>query len=142
MKAVGHYQSLPIDHAESLLDVELGFQSGGSSATVHGIRDASIWLRGLDLGATYRYPLLRFLHPYARLAAGYDWATLELGNVLQRVGQPSVTAMGGIAVPVVQLERDGEKHPLFMLDFGVGYTLRPGMSEYTYSSVGKLKKIA
>ena len=24
----------------------------------------------------------------------------------------------------------------------VGYTLRPGMSEYTYSSVGKLKKIA
>ncbi|MFN7133704.1 MAG: hypothetical protein ACK4N5_16625 [Myxococcales bacterium] len=113
-----------LDLRASKLDLELGFQSGGSSAVVHNVRDAGLWLRGLDVGATYRHALFKYLHPYARLAAGYDWATLTVGEQLQRTSRPSLTGMAGLGVPVVMIDRGGEPHALFVLDFGLGYTLR------------------
>lgn len=119
--AVGYGFQLP----RALLDVELGYQSGGTSASLHGLRESSLWLHGVDVGATYRYSLFKYLQPYAGIAAGYEWATLEAGALQQRVGSPRVTAMAGLGVPLVLIPRDGQDHALFFVDFGVGYTLRP-----------------
>lgn len=108
------------------LELELGYQGGSTSAPLHAGADAKLWLRGLELSATYRYPLWRFCEPYARLGLGVDWATLSLdGDALtQRVSVPSGSAMVGFSVPLVTTKAEAGRRALVAIELGLGYALR------------------
>jgi opacity protein-like surface antigen len=113
--------------AGGTLELELGYQGGSTSAPLHGGSDANLWLRGLELNATYRYPLARYFEPYARLGAGVDWATLSLndGALNQRVSVLSGSAMLGFNVPLVASKDElGRRRTRLALDVGLGYAQR------------------
>lgn len=113
--------------ARGILDVELQYQTGSTSESVYQTLQSTLWLRGVQAGATWRYLLYRHLEPYARLGAGYDWATLTVGGesrMQQTVGRPAANGMLGVQVPM-PLRMNTEHSSAIVLDFGVGYTLRP-----------------
>lgn len=122
---VGAAATLPVSDAQ--VDIEAAFNSGGSNTTAHGTVATSLWLRGVEVGARYRYPVRRWLEPYLRLSGAYEWGTLTLLNeasLTQTVGNPSGTALVGVQLPVALAK--GARAPKLLLDLGVGYTLRPG----------------
>jgi hypothetical protein len=109
------------------LELGLGYQTGSTDATLHAAGKAGLWMRGLDLSATYRYRLADLVEPYARLSAGYEWATLSIGDddgPYQRVSNPVGTAMIGTTFPALA----GERLPRIAVDFGIGYALRPAFN--------------
>lgn len=117
------------------LDVEVGFQSGAAQETVHGGQATAVnpplttqlWLRGLDAGVRYRYPLFSHLQPYLHLAAGWDWVTLTVGDttrLTQTVSNFAGSATVGVQVPI-RLGSGRGRLPELVLDAGLGYTLRP-----------------
>jgi hypothetical protein len=112
--------------ARGTLELELGFQGGGTSAPLHAGPDAKLWLRGLELSATYRYPLSRFFEPYARFGAGVDWAALSLNDdaLSQRVSVLSGSAMLGFNVPLVGSSTELGRGFRLALDVGLGYSQR------------------
>lgn len=112
--------------ARGALDLELQAHTGASGDSVHQAQQTSLWLRGVEAGATWRYSLLRHLEPYARLGAGYDWATLSIasGRLEQTVGRPAANGTVGLQIPM-PIRPDAENVSAIVLDFGVGYTLRP-----------------
>ena len=116
--------------ARGILDLELQVHTGATSESAHQALESKLWLRGVGAGATWRYPLYRHLEPYARLGASYDWATLTMGGenrLEQTVSRPAANGMLGLQVPM-PLRPDGENIPAIVLDFGVGYTLRPAFA--------------
>lgn len=110
------------------LDLELAYQSGSTAAAAHQAVQTELWLRGLELGATARYPLWRHLHPYVHLGGGWDWATLWVGGergMTQTVGNVSGSALVGVQVPL-PLGPSGRRVPVLVFDAGAGYVVRPG----------------
>jgi hypothetical protein len=112
--------------ARGTLELELGFQGGGTSAPLHAGPDAKLWVRGLELSATYRYPLWRFFEPYARFGAGVDWARLSLNDdaLSQRVSVLSGSAMLGFNVPLVASKDELGRRTRVALEVGLGYAQR------------------
>lgn len=119
---------LRLDAPRGALEADLGFSTGATSAPLHASREAGLWLRGLSLGATYRLALHRRFEPYAKLEAGWDWATLSLDDdaLGQRVSRLAATGMLGFQVPVISTEREGVTRDRVVFDLGVGWTVRPG----------------
>ncbi len=117
------------------LDVDLAYASTGTDAAAHGTVSASLWLRGVELGARYRYVVKPWLNPYLRLAGGWEWGTLTLLNqaqLTQTVGNPQGTALAGVQFPIA-LEKKAERAVQLVLEAGVGYTFRPG---YHFDAMG------
>jgi hypothetical protein len=112
--------------ARGVLDLELQFHTGATGEAAYQSLQTSLWLRGVEAGATWRYPLYKHLEPYARLGAGYDWATLSLGGerLEQTIGRPAANGTLGLQIPL-PLRPDVENYSALVVDFGVGYTLRP-----------------
>lgn len=110
------------------LDVEVGFQSGAAQEAVHSTLSTRLWLRGLDAGVRYRYPLFRHLQPYLHVAGGWDWVTLSVlssSGLTQTVSNFAGTATLGVQVPV-RLGSGAGRLPELVFDAGLGYALRPG----------------
>ncbi len=110
------------------LDVEASFTAGGAGDTVHNNIAASIDLKGLEAGLSYRYPLFAHLQPYLHLGAGVDWATLTLFDatrLAQTVAVGSGNAMLGAQIPF-KLGPNDSRAPTMLMDLGVGYVLRAG----------------
>jgi hypothetical protein len=117
-----------LEIGDRLLDLEVGYQSGTASATLHETRPATLVFRGLDLGAAYRIPLYRYLEPYARASLGWDFATLSVGpsgTLEQRVSHPSLTALLGLSVPLITVKHREVWHQWLVFDVGMGYSARP-----------------
>lgn len=112
------------------LDVDLAFTSGASREPAHGGQAASqFWLRGVQLGGLYRYALLSWLEPYARLGVGWDWATLQLTmshELSQTVSNVSGLGMLGVQLPVrMGTASTKGRLPFMVFDIGGGYVVRP-----------------
>lgn len=109
------------------LEAGAGFLTGSTQASFHQTGQANLWMRGLELSATYRRPLVRFFTPYARLGAGLDWATLSIGNALEQTDlSPSASGMLGFTFPFVRTSGGARgPHEWLVLDLGVGYAVRP-----------------
>ena len=117
------------------VDFEAAWQTATTGATAHAAVPTQLAMRGVELGATWRYPLHRNLHPYAHLGAGWDWATLTLFNeqrLTQLVSHPSGTGLLGLQVPFV-IGNSPRHPPTLLIDLGVGYVLRP---VYTFDQLG------
>lgn len=127
MLRVGVAYSLAV--SRGILDVELQFHTGDTRELVHQAINADLWLRGVEGGAAWRYPLLRHLEPYARIGAGYDWATLQLAGprLEQTAGAPAASALAGVQLPL-WLSSGAERSSAIVLDLGIGYTLRPSFA--------------
>lgn len=116
------------------LDVEAAFSTGTSRESAHGSVPVELWLRGVEVGATYRYPLVRFLEPYAHLAVGWDWATLQLLNesrLSQTVSHISGQGLVGLQMPI-RLGNALARRLVLVLDLGGGYVLRP---DYAFTAM-------
>lgn len=133
-----------LDAPGGKLEVGAGFLTGTTGATLHQARNASLWLRGLELSATWRRPLARFFSPYARLGAGLDWATLSIGPddaLEQRDSAPSATGMLGFTIPIVSTQGD-DWHEWLVFDLGVGYALRSAFDFDQMAPVGDEAAVA
>lgn len=111
------------------LDVEAGVTTGGTDATSHVQLASGLGLVGLDVSATARFPVLSWLHPYVRVGAGYDWATLTLTGAATRMSQTAgvVSGQAGAGVQfTVRVTRENQRGVFLFLDLGVGGVLRPG----------------
>ena len=109
------------------LDAELTWRSGSSGATAHQSVSSELRVRGLEVGAAYRYPWLKHLQPYVRLGAGWDWASLSLldvGCLTQTVSHPSGSLLAGVQVPF-RLGSGAAWAPEVSIDLGLGGVLRP-----------------
>lgn len=106
------------------LEVEGGFLSGGTSASLHQVATAKLGLVGVELGAAYRVRMGTSLEPYAQVLVGHDWLNLEVATLSQRTGQLSATGLLGVSLLIPTRPGD-EASSAFVLDFGVGYGLRP-----------------
>jgi hypothetical protein len=128
--AVGY--SLPL--TQGILELGLSWSTGSTSAYAHQTVAADLWLTGVELGATWRYPLWKHLEPYAHLGAGWDWATLQLmqGKLLQTTSNFQATLLLGAQVPV-KLGPADSRAPWLLLDFGLGYAFRP---DYGFRAMG------
>ncbi|MBX7098409.1 MAG: hypothetical protein K1X89_11900 [Myxococcaceae bacterium] len=116
------------------VDVELGWRSGAASATAHGTLSSSLWVRGVDVSAGYRFAWLKHLEPYARAGVGLDWASLSLTGssaLEQTVLHPSGTFLGGLQFPFA-LGVGAPGGLAFVVDLGVGYVVRPA---YTFDAL-------
>lgn len=120
---VGAAYAFPMQQG-ARLEVEAGFLAGGSSASLHQVDTARLGLVGVELGAAYRLRLGTYVEPYAQALVGYDWLSLEVGPLGQRLGQVSATALLGVAL-VFPLNPYSAKGPSFLFDLGVGYGFRP-----------------
>lgn len=106
------------------LEVEGGFLSGGSTAQLHLLSEASLGLVGLELGAAYRMPLGPTFEPYVQALVGYDWLDLEVGSLSQGVGQVSATGLLGVSF-AIPTRLGNAASPAILFDIGVGYAFRP-----------------
>ncbi len=114
--------------AAGLVDVEAAYQAGNTSQTLHTAGPAQLALQGFDVGASYRWPVLRYLHPYLHLGLGWDWATLTVygdARLLQSVSNFAGSGMVGVQVPLV-LNPKLKRSAVLLLDLGFGGVLRPG----------------
>ena len=130
--------STSLELAPWRVDVELGYQSGSTDAFVHSTVRTELWLRGLELGATFRYPRWRHLHPYARLGAGWDWATLSVSGqsgLAQTTGNLSGRGLVGAQL-VLPLAPRGWRAPALVFDLGAGYVLRPAYEFHALTRSG------
>lgn len=106
------------------IDAQLAFLSGATEKASYGI-SPRLWMRGLELSAQYRLPLHRVLHPYARLGASWDWATLSVADdVWQTVSAPAGVGRIGVQARIPVAAQTSRPASL-VFDVGVGYTLRP-----------------
>ncbi|HSP77896.1 MAG TPA: outer membrane beta-barrel protein [Myxococcaceae bacterium] len=119
---VGAGYRLPVP--AGLLELEAGFLTGGSSASVYRQGTASLGLMGVELGAAYRLPLGPHVEPYAQAFVGYDWLTLKLEPFRQRVGRTSATGLLGVTFLVPTRPRTPGSSAFFV-DVGAGYGFRP-----------------
>lgn len=109
------------------LDLEVAFAAGGTKALTHATVPVEFGLRGLQLAASYRVPVLSWLHPYLQLGGGYDWATLTLysaDRLTQTVGRFSGSGLLGLQLA---LKLGGPKRvrpPWLVFDLGLGGVLR------------------
>ncbi|MCA3014247.1 MAG: hypothetical protein INH41_17840, partial [Myxococcaceae bacterium] len=113
------------------LDLEAGVTTGGTDVWAHQRLSAGLALAGLDLSATARFPVLSWLHPYVRVGAGYDWATLTLTNGATRLGQTAgvVSGLAGAGVQFsVRMTRQHQRGVSLFFDVGAGGVLRPGVT--------------
>ena len=128
--ALGHVgAAITFEIPYSALDVELAYHGGEVAEQAHSTVKASLAMKGVEVGATWRYPWLRHLHPYAHLGVGVDWATLTLfdtSRLTQTVANPSGTGLVGVQVPFRLARKPAGRAPVLLIDVGVGYTLRPG----------------
>ncbi len=106
------------------LELEGGFLTGGSSASLHGLTEAKLGLVGVELGAAYRVRLGSFFEPYAQALVGYDSLNLRIGALNQEVGQVSATGLLGISL-LFRTHPSVASSPVFLVDLGVGYGFRP-----------------
>jgi len=111
--------------SEGVLELDLAFQLGSTSATLHELNEASLSLRGLEVGAMWRWPLLRYFQPHARLGLGWDWATLSIGALVQRDSSPGATGLIGFSVPFVVNRRGDQLHEWLAFEASLGYAARP-----------------
>lgn len=105
------------------LDVDAAWKSGSTRQVAQQTATAALWVRGVEGGATGRWRLYRYLHPYARLGLGADWATLTLtasSTLSQTVAVVSGSATAGVQVPVKL-----GNGPELVFDAGLGAVLRP-----------------
>jgi len=129
--------------ASGFVDVEAAFQSGASRGAAHSTVSTDFWLRGVRVGAAYRYPLWRFFQPYVQLGGGVDWATLTLiapSRLTQTVPAGVGTALVGFQVPIRlggpvawasgphTRPADDVRRPFLVLDIGLGGVLHSGTS--------------
>ncbi|WP_257450305.1 porin family protein [Archangium lipolyticum] len=119
---VGAAYALPLTGGR--LEVEGGFLTGGTSASLHHATEAKLGLTGVELGAAYRASLGSFVEPYAQALIGYDWLGLRVGQLRQDVGQVSATGLLGVSF-VLPLHRGRAGTPAFLFDVGAGYGFRP-----------------
>ncbi|HEX8824983.1 MAG TPA: hypothetical protein VF794_34015 [Archangium sp.] len=119
---VGAAYAFPMPEAR--WEVEGGFLSGGSSASLHQLEMAKLGLVGVEVGGAYRVRLGSYVEPYAQVLIGYDWLKLGMGELGQRVGQVSATGLLGVSV-VFPVQAYKAKGPSFLFDLGVGYGFRP-----------------
>lgn len=118
----------------AFIDVDLAFTSGASRETAHSIVPTELWLRGVQVGGTYRYPVLRWLHPYAHVGLGWDWATLTMfseARMTQTVSNFAGTGLLGVQLPVRMGIGNG-RLPFMVFDIGGGYVVRP---DYAFNAV-------
>jgi hypothetical protein len=125
-----------LDVPRGVLDLDLAYASTGTDHSAHASAfSASLWLRGVEVGARYRWAVRPWFTPYLRVAGGWDWGTLTLldeSQLTQTVGHPEGTALAGVQL-AVPLEKGGARAVQFVLDVGAGYTLRPG---YRFDAMG------
>jgi hypothetical protein len=118
------------------LDLEAGVTTGSTDATAHVQLSTGLALVGLDVSATARLPLTSWFHPYVRVGAGYDWATMNVvgtaSRLTQTVGLVSGQAGAGVQFSV-RLTREKQRGVFLFLDLGVGGVLRQGAA---FSAVG------
>lgn len=106
------------------LQLGLGGFSGATKAAAHQTLSADLWLRGIEASATYRYPALRWLEPYARAAVALEWATLSV-LAGQRLEQTALAPVGsGLLGVDVVVPLAGAARRALVLDLGVGYAVR------------------
>jgi len=125
MLRVGAGTSLEVPYG--YVDVEAAFQSGASRSAAHSTISTDFWLRGVRVGAAYRYRLWRYLEPYVQLGGGVDWATLTLlgpSRLTQTVPVVVGTGLVGAQVPLWLGVGKG-RWPFFVLDVGLGGVVRP-----------------
>lgn len=121
--------------AKGRLDVELAYETGGVGDSAHQSIPTQLSLQGFELGATWRYPLLQHLEPYAHLGGELDWVNLTLidtQHLTQTVANPGVNGLLGVQVPLsmgISAARPGT----LLLDIGVGYVLRPSYAFHALS---------
>ena len=109
------------------LDVEAAFATGGTVSTTHATIPTEFALKGLQLGVSYRAPVLSWLHPYAQIAGGYDWATLTLmdeSRLTQTVASVSGTGLLGVQF-AIRMGPKEKRVPWLVFDLGAGAVLRP-----------------
>lgn len=109
------------------LDLEGAFSTGSAGATAHTQVGATLGLNGLELAGIARWRPLTWLHPYMRLGAGVDWATLTLfdgSRLTQTVA--NLAGHAGLGVQVsARLSQEGRRGVFLFADLGVGGVLRP-----------------
>ncbi len=110
-----------------LLDLELAYQGGGTTAQAHATVPTSFSLVGAQLGATLRLPVRAWFHPYAHLSGGVDWATLTLASPT-RLTQTVLTGSGqgllGVQLSVRLGRNTGRRLPWLVFDLGGGAVVR------------------
>lgn len=106
------------------LELEGGFLTGGTSATLHQVATAKLGLMGVEAGAAYRVRMGASLEPYAQVLVGHDWLNLEVATLSQRTGQLSATGLLGVSVLIPTRPGDAASSA-FVVDLGVGYGFRP-----------------
>jgi hypothetical protein len=106
------------------LELEGGFLTGGSAASLHGLTDARLGLVGAELGAAYHVRLGTYFEPYVQALVGYNGLNLRVGALNQDVGQVSATGLLGLSL-VFPLQPTAATSPSFLVDVGVGYGFRP-----------------
>lgn len=118
-----------VEIPRGMLDLDLAFRAGTTGAAAHVSDRTQLWLKGLELSATYRLGLYWYFEPYARLTAGYEWASLSVGGagatLEQTVGDFTGTATLGVCLPVVAVKREGTRRTVLAFDLGLGYGLHP-----------------
>ena len=113
------------------LELDLAYLAGSTTAPLHQAADASLSMRGVELGASWRWPLLSRLEPFGKVAIGYDWSTLAIGasgageTLRQEVGGASITGACGVVISLIRSGTGARSRRWLDLDLGVGYTLRP-----------------
>jgi hypothetical protein len=120
---VGAAYALPLTGGR--LELEGGFLTGSTAASLHQVTEAKLGLVGVELGAAYRVSLGSFVEPYAQALIGYDWLDLRIGQLSQDVGQVSATGLLGISL-IFPVHPGREGSPSFLFDVGAGYGFRPG----------------
>lgn len=110
------------------LDMEVAFATGGTNNATHGAVPVQFALKGLQLGVTYRVAVKSWLHPYAQIAGGYDWATLTLARdsrLTQTVGSFSGVGLLGLQFAVRMGSATAARVAWMIFDLGAGAALRP-----------------
>lgn len=109
------------------LDAEGTFTTGGVDGVAHTQVPTGLSLIGFEVSGTARWAILSWLHPYARLGVGADWATLTIFNstrMTQTVG--NVSASGTIGAQLsVRLTKAEQRGVFLIADVGAGGVLRP-----------------
>lgn len=122
---VGAGYALPV--WRGYLDFELAFSTGSTTATSHGNVSSTLWMRGVELGAAFRLPVFKHLHPYVFVGGDYDWSKLTLVNTARLTQTAEVLGgkvMVGAQIPF-KLGPADSRAPSLLLDLGLGYVGRP-----------------
>ncbi|MCC6335236.1 MAG: hypothetical protein IT380_14765 [Myxococcales bacterium] len=127
--------STSFEVGRGFLDVGLSFTTGASRESAHAGQVATeLWLRGVELSGLYRYPVLKWLEPYAQVGVGWDWVTLTLvqsSRLSQTVSNVAGSGLLGVQLPV-RMGLGGGRLPFMVFDVGGGYVLRP---DYAFTAM-------